>query len=334
MTVKELAHEHAGVTFIYKTEDTGIWITGIEGKRSELFIPSEIDGQAVVGIEKKAFFNVAGVSRIIIPETVNTLGDWAFSHCKDLEEVFLKRKAYDFGRAVFAECPKLKRICISDLRNVTEGSVTDESAIGNGLDDKRDEEKEQPDNADILGFGSLLAATCGILDASYLFQTDIKDQQEWLTLWDAKMFSILREDDMEGYTQVLLCGEEDYGSKENNIDFYLSEKRKRKVRLAFLRLLYNNGLKDDAREELEQYLLNHAVGCESTETWQVLRDEYADDVAYINLFLDIGCVNDVNFDFMLKDLSAEHPQLKTYLLRYKEENMGGSDFFAGLSLDL
>lgn len=313
MSIEVLTYEKDGVILEYQILTEGVAITGYKGMRSELHIPAQIDHCPVTAIQKKAFFNADGLCRVFIPDTVSVIGDWAFSHCRDLEEVFLKRKAYEFGRSVFLECDSLKRICVLEMG-----------------------EDEMPKDQErfVLGFGALLAATCGILDAPYLFDTDIKDDVRWLSLWDAKMFSILREDDMEGYTQVLLCGEEDYGSKENSLDFFLSEKRKRKVRLAFLRLLFPIGLQPSDELELKQYLLNHTMGCESAETWLVLKEEHAYDTDYITLFLETGCVSLENFDDLLFDLSSEYPQLKTYLMRYKEETLGGSDFFAGLDLSL
>ena len=313
MSFEVLTYEKDGVIFEYQVLAEGVTITGYQGMRSELHIPAKIDDCPVTAIQKKAFFNVDGLYRVFIPDTVCSIGDWAFSHCRDLEEVFLKRKAYDFGRSVFLECDSLKRICVLELG-----------------EDEVPKEKE----SFVLGFGALLAATCGILDAPYLFYTDIKDDAEWLSLWDAKMFSILREDDREGYTQVLLCGEEDDGSKENSLDFFLSEKRKRKVRLAYLRLLFPNGLKSSDEQELKQYLLSHTMGCESAESWLVLKEEHAYDTDYIALFLETGCVSLDNFDDLLLDLSSEYPQLKTYLMRYKEEKLGSPDFFAGLDLNL
>ena len=101
-----------------------------------------------------------------------------------------------------------------------------------------------------------------------------------------------------------------------------------------MRLLFPNGLKSSDEQELKQYLLSHTMGCESAESWLVLKEEHAYDTDYIALFLETGCVSLDNFDDLLLDLSSEYPQLKTYLMRYKEEKLGGSDFFAGLDLNL
>lgn len=309
--MKEERFEQAGALYYYIISENGAAITGYEGNKIELVIPEQIDSLPVTAIEKKAFFNVSGLYRIYLPKTLERIGDWAFAHCRDLEEIYLSRKEYELGKSLFMECSSLKRICLTEKEN---GNAREEEVC--------------------RGFGSLLASTCGVLDAPYLFQTTKADDEEWLALWDARMLTILHGDDMEGYTKLLLCGEEDYGSRENNLEYFLEQKRKRKVRVAFLRLLYDKKLADDNRRELTDYLLSHTKGCESEETWLVLKEEHGEDMEYISLFADLGCLTTDNFDGMLLDLGGEHPQMKAFLMKYKEEHLGKSDFFEKLSLDL
>ena len=301
--------EQAGALYRYTISENGVSITGYEGNKIELAVPGSIEGLPVTGIGKKAFFNVTGLYRIYLPGTLESIGDWAFAHCRDLEEIYFSRKEYALGKSLFMECAALKRICLTKEEN---GNVKGEVC---------------------RGFGSLLASTCGVLDAPYLFQTAKVDDKEWLALWDARMLTILHGDDMEGYTKLLLCGEEDYGSRENDLEYFLQEKRKRKVRVAFLRLLYDKGLAEDNRRELTGYLLSHTKGCESEETWLVLKEEHGEDMAYISLFADLGCLTKENLDGMLLDLGAEHPQMKAFFMKYKEEHWMGSDFWGKLSLD-
>lgn len=308
--MKEKQFEQAGASYHYTISENGAAITGYEGNKIELVIPESIEDLPVTAIEKKAFFNVSGLYRIYLPATLESIGDWAFAHCRDLEEIYLSRKEYMLGKSLFMECAALKRICLTK------------------------EEKGNAREEVCRGFGSLLASTCGVLDAPYLFQTTKVDDEEWLALWDARMLTILHSDDMEGYTKLLLCGEEDYGSRENNLEYFLEEKRKRKVRVAFLRLLYDKGLAEANRKELMGYLLSHTKGCESEETWLVLKEEHGEDMEYISLFADLGCLTTDNFDAVLLDLGAEHPQMKAFLMKYKEEHMEKYDFFGNLSLDL
>lgn len=306
----EKRFEQAKALYDYTISESGVVITGYEGNKIELVIPETIEDIPVTAIEKKAFFNISGLYRIYLPKSLETIGDWAFAHCRNLEEIYLSRKEYVLGKSLFMECGALKRVCLTKQKN---GSAMEETC---------------------RGFGSLLASTCGVLDAPYLFQTTRVDDEEWLALWDARMLTILHEDDMEGYTKLLLCGEEDYGSRENNLEYFLEEKRKRKVRVAFLRLLYDKGLGEDNRKELTAYLLSHTKGCESEETWLVLKKEHGEDMEYISLFADLGCLTTDNFDAILLDLGEEHPQMKAFFMKYREENLEKCDFFEMLSLDL
>ncbi len=309
--MKEKRFEQGGALYHYIISEKSVAIIGYEGNKIELVIPKAIDDLPVTAIEKKAFFNVSGLYRIYLPNTLESIGDWAFAHCRDLEEIYLSRKEYVLGKSLFMECAALKRICLTEKEN------------GNAREDEV-----------CRGFGSLLSSTCGVLDAPYLFQTTKVDDAEWLALWDARMLTILHGDDMEGYTRLLLCGEEDYGSRENNLEYFLEEKRKRKVRVAFLRLLYDKGLEEANRKELTGYLVSHTKGCESEETWLVLKEEHGEDMEYISLFADLECLTTDNFDDILLDLGAEHPQMKAFLMKYKEEHLEKSDFFGKLSLDL
>ncbi len=98
--------------------------------------------------------------------------------------------------------------------------------------------------------------------------------------------------------------------------------------------MYDKGLEEANRKELTGYLVSHTKGCESEETWLVLKEEHGEDMEYISLFADLECLTTDNFDDILLDLGAEHPQMKAFLMKYKEEHLEKSDFFGKLSLDL
>ena len=101
----------------------------------------------------------------------------------------------------------------------------------------------------------LLAAAVRVFDAYYLLEPLQAGSGEWLEKWDARLTAFLHTPDQEGYSRQVLCGEEDYGSTD--LGAYVREKRKGKVRLAFLRLLLPLGLKETLQKELEEYLVSH-----------------------------------------------------------------------------
>lgn len=275
----------------------------VQGLAGEVTIPQEIDGHPVQEIERKAFLSKKNLRKVTVPACVTVVGDWAFAYCDNLHTVIFEGKPV-FGRAVFLECKGLRYVY---LGTSPETAGAEEEAVA-----------------------ALLAAAVTVADAPYLLDAEDAGSREWLAKWDARMMVILQSEDEEGYSKQVLCGEEDYGSTD--LVAYKGNRRKWKVRLAFLRLLYPLGLKPVVRQALENYLREHTKGCNSDETWQVIWQEHGNDRPYYQLFADLGCITEDNFDGLLADVGEDNPELRAYLMRYKSEQLGYSDFFAGLDL--
>lgn len=269
----------------------------------EIRIPLEVDGCPVEVIERKGFLSKKHLRKVTVHAGVKTVGDWAFAYCDNLHTVVFEGKP-QFGRAVFLECMGLRFLYLG---------TTPEHA---GETDR--------------AVAALLAAAVTTAEAPYLLDAEGAGSEEWFRKWDARMMVILHSEDDEGYSKQVLCGEEDYGSTD--LVAYKSGRRKRKVRLALLRLLYPVGITESVKDSLEEYLRKHTKGCESEETWQVILAEHGQESRYYQLFADLGCITEDNFDGILADVGADRPELKAWLMRYKEENLGYSDFFAGLDL--
>ena len=263
----------------------------------ELVLPASIEGLPVTTIEKKAFLSRKQIKSVQLPPTIRKIEDWAFAHCDRLEEITFPHREVELGRAVFLGCGRLQAIHIA--------GETEDTAV-------------------------LLAAAVVQEDAPYLLDLKEAGSEEWLGKWDARMLAILDSDDMEGYSRQILCGEEDYGSTD--VGAFVQEKRKRKVRLLFTRLLHPIGLEEAVRNRLEAYLREHTKGCESEETWQVMLSEHAEDVVYQTLFAKLGCISEENFDGLLEETGEDRPLLRAFLLRYREEHMQNVNFFADLEL--
>ncbi len=266
-------------------------------------IPEKIDGCPVYTIERKQFLSRKHLRKITVPSCVETVGDWAFAYCDNLHTAVFEGKPV-FGRSVFLDCRGLRFVYVG---------TTPETA--------------GPEGAAVA---ALLAAAVTAADAPYLLDADEVGSKEWFAKWDARMIVILQSADTEGYSKQVLCGEEDYGSTD--MAAYQSSRRKRKVRLALLRLLYPVELEENIRQALEEYLKEHTKGCEYEETWQVVLQEYGNERAYYELFAKLGCITEANFESLLVDVGEDNPQLRAYLMRYKTEKLGQSDFFAGLEL--
>ncbi len=281
----------------YQPGKRGIHITEYHGLANEVQVPEQIENTPVTVVEKKAFLSKKNLRRVILPVTVEEVGDWAFAYCDHLTEVAFAGEEVHLGRSVFLECGQLEFLRIA------------------GKDDAT---------------AALLAAAVTTAQAPYLLDLSEAGGSAWLAKWDARMLAILHSDDMEGYSRQVLCGEEDYGSTDPGA--YTGGRRRIKVRLALLRLLYDRDLSESVRTELTEYLVSHRKGCESEETWQVVLEEHGDDRAYYQLLTDLGCVTPENFAGMLNDMGEEHPEMKAFLLRFQANELQQDDFFDSLDL--
>ena len=82
--------------------------------RSLICVPTNIEGQfiipdSVTTIESYAFYR-SKISSIQIPDTVVNYGDYALSHCANLEEIRFPEKVSEFGSGICNNSPSLQRV--------------------------------------------------------------------------------------------------------------------------------------------------------------------------------------------------------------------------------
>ncbi len=291
-----------------------IVITDYKGRDSEVHVPEKLDGISVKVLAKKAFLSKKNLKRIFLPECLEEVGDWAFAYCTCLESVWLPKKSIKLGNGVFMECPAIRRIHVYET----------EAAPHYGNEANGMSQKGKADQT-----AALLAAAVA-LDAEYLLDIKEAGMEQWIQKWDARMKTVMETEDGDGYTRMVLCGEEDYGC---SLEEFMKNKRKNKVRLAMLRLMNPIGLPEESEALWKEYLREHTKGCQSEEAWEVTLKEHGYEEEYFKLFADIGGINEENFDGLLIDMGENYAEMKAFFIGYKEKQMGGKDFFDIFSLD-
>ncbi|MBO5472844.1 MAG: leucine-rich repeat protein [Lachnospiraceae bacterium] len=289
----------------YRQTDGQTEIVAYRGKDTELVIPERIADCPVTSIGRKAFLSNKMLRQITLPESILRIDDWAFAYCAKLTTMILPYHKMEIGQGIFKECGRLEQI----------------------IDEQGDRSKRRT-----MDVAYLLAATMSRLDAFYLFDFENAGTEEWLAQWDARMQTFMSLDDTDGFSKMLLCGEEDYGSKENNLDYYLEQKRRSKVRLAMLRLMHDYGLSEPVKNSLREYLLNHSKGQSTEETWRVVLEEHGDEKEYYQFLIDLGCVTQGNFQALMADMGDRHTEMKAFLMRYHSSRSEPEDAFAAFSL--
>ena len=117
--------------FNYIPVEGGASITDIKREMNVIVIPSVINGLDVVAIAPHAFENPQNVdlTRIVIPESVVEIGDYAFYECKDIS-IEVRGALTKIGEFAFAECNLLKKVSFGEgLEQVPFGAFSGCSSL-------------------------------------------------------------------------------------------------------------------------------------------------------------------------------------------------------------
>lgn len=77
------------------------------GTDTELEIPSEIFGYKVTKVSGSVFSDNKVIKKAVIPDSVQIIGDYAFSNCTSLEEAVIPSSVNSLGKGVFSGCTAL-----------------------------------------------------------------------------------------------------------------------------------------------------------------------------------------------------------------------------------
>ena len=338
-------------TFKYEIKNKKAVITGYTGHAAKVEIPGQLGGYPVAVLAGKAFLGQKGVQEITVPPQTEEIGDWAFARCGGLVRVTFRGREIRFGKGVFRDCGRLEEIRTQEAPSETDPVPGEDEGAGRVLDRRNIVSETDPIPGEDEGAGraldrrnivsetdsvpgedeesgqrgepELLAAAVTRLNAPYLLELPAVGSREWLAGWDAALVRFLRMPE-EGDSEQTVCGEEDYAPADP--ETYAGEKRKEKVRLAFLRLLHPRGLQVSLKNELEDYLRGLTKGCGTQEAWQVIREEYGGKRQYYALFAELGCINERNFPGILDDIGEDCPEMKAFFLNRMGQGSAGDLF--------
>lgn len=133
------------ISFTTTEADGKLTITGLapESTDTEIVIPSTIDGKPVVAIAANAFKSNTMIQSVIIPESVLTIGNYAFQECAALVSVEITGTGGESGTvvntSVFQNCALLKSVTIhGDFKSIGSSMFKDckvlsEVSLGDSL---------------------------------------------------------------------------------------------------------------------------------------------------------------------------------------------------------
>ena len=83
---------------------------GIATSNDHVTIPATFNDRVVTGIGDGAFYNLAAIVAVEIPDTVITIGANAFARCTELTEITIPSSVLTIGESAFLECTALTKV--------------------------------------------------------------------------------------------------------------------------------------------------------------------------------------------------------------------------------
>lgn len=283
-----------------------------EGTDKVFCVPSFFGNIPVTEIAAKAFLSCKTIERLEIPDTVSRIGDWAFAHMKNLEELVVPFHELIYGKKLFLDCHRLKKITV---RNGTT--------------------KEE-------GMPYLLASAVTVLERPELWQPECAGAQErygqWLAAYDKALAEYLDTAEEEGFEPVFI-GWFHVEDIDEQMPRHLEKRRREKVQLILQRLRYSEYLSQELKQRLMEYLAAHMPdGSERKEHTVVVdvicdrKAEYRNQVCYWKILQESGCLNRDNIQYLIEQLQDASPEVMAYLVQLLQEKNADNDFFLGLEL--
>lgn len=280
--------------------DTSLCITAYVGTAEFLTIPSRIDNKPVIAIAKKAFWGNRCLQHIVLPDTIDSVGDWAFSACYMLRDITLPYKEINFGKQIFHKSEKLHEIYISD-------SVMEK-------------DKALP---------KLLAMAVTTLEAEYLVKPLQAGSDNWYQNLDSKILTVLNESEESALKNLVYCAEEDMGAKQ---EACLNALAYKKAGIAFMRLVYANKITNVIERDLTDFLLQRTKGCKDESAWEFVKENHNMGLQYCDKLFEINGINEENINEVLDDLGEDYVELKAHLLKKWQSRGQNVDIWESLEL--
>nr|MBQ8890906.1 leucine-rich repeat domain-containing protein [Clostridia bacterium] len=97
--------------YLFITYENVNYLLGYTGTATDITLPESYNGDTYK-IYKDAFYNCDSLTSVTIPNSVTSIGDWAFAYCDSLTSVTIPDSVTSIGYLAFLECRSLTSVTI------------------------------------------------------------------------------------------------------------------------------------------------------------------------------------------------------------------------------
>ena len=277
------------------------------GNDTCVILPDRVVGKPLTTIGTKAFLSCRSVERLVLPDTLERVEDWAFAHMKNLEEIVFPVRDILFGKKVFLGCIALKRITLTGAEDQYEGIPYFLASLATMMDE---------------------TALCPELAGSR------EGQWTWLKEYDRLLEQFLARPDTYGFEPAFI-GWFNVEDVDDQQEGYVREQKRKKAGLAFQRLLYPAGMEEDMEAKLQDYLLGKTdveIPALILKLFEDSDNGYGGNVSYFKLWQKIGGFGIYSPEYLLEHLPEADPEVRAFLMESRLNMEGNNNFFDTLEL--
>ena len=273
-----------------------------EGNAGHVVLPNDVGGKPLSVIGAKAFLSCREVERLVLPDGIKRIEDWAFAHMKNLKEIVIPARKIAFGKKVFLGCHNLKRMSFPDTEGIYEGIPYFLASMVVFME-------EHPVDPELAG--------------------DLQGQWAWLKEYDRALLQFLDREDSYGFEPAFI-GWFDIEDVDDQQAGFVRERRKTKIALGLQRLLYGERLEKETEEKISAYLLK--AWKLASEMLTDIETMYSRDVRYFKIWQRIGGFKVLSRQELLERLPSAEPEIRAFLMECESDEDFISEYFDDLEL--
>ena len=94
--------------FRFDKNRSGLLLDGVLSDVEEIDLPAEFDGKPIVGLGNVSCSSNEELRKVVLPESLRSIGEYAFLGCENLEEITIPAGVVEIGGGLFERCPNVK----------------------------------------------------------------------------------------------------------------------------------------------------------------------------------------------------------------------------------
>ena len=274
-------------------------------------------------IPKKQHFSDGKLTAAFIPETITSIGDWAFAKCRNLSVVAMPGSVTTMGRCAFADCDNLTHVYCYPIDGsfIGEESVDPSDSEDHRLIDgiirqysvslKLQEMKARLNAISLRYFEAPLSCLLSCEEES---TPCADDQQQRLKAWDRQCMACLEKADDADFQPFLAGGEEDYGDEDALRQDHVRRIRLCKANVIFTRLLAAESYPSlSLQQEIKETYLQRFRALDAALSLLATLSDDAD--AIVRIYKMAGVTTRYNTDQILQHLRPDQIELRAAFIQ-------------------